>query len=215
MAGAVYYFFGSKPRANRSSRSTGNWPSQPIRPQPRPRCDRRNLGHANRDFRRSRGRPGRDCARRGGARRSGSRFERDREHAPAAAGAARTAARGGPVPPPAAAFVERDRDRSPHLLPRHRDHCARRRLDRVVSQPGRRMRHVGGLSRFAGGACDLRQRSARGSGLGARAEGQGGRVRRRLSGHRRVVLCLGRPPCDLARCPLSDLPGRRLAEIGC
>ena len=121
-------------------------------------------------------------------------------------------ARGGFVPPAAAALVERDRDRSPHLLPRHRDHRAGRRLDRVVPQPGRRLRHVGGLSRFAGGACDLRQRPARGSGLGARSEGQGGRVRRRLQGHGRVGVCLRRPPCDLARRPLSDLPGRRLAK---
>ena len=34
-------------------------------------------------------------------------------------------------------FLERDRDRSPHFLPRHRDHRARRRIDRLVSQPGR------------------------------------------------------------------------------
>ena len=51
-------------------------------------------------------------------------------------------------------------------------------------------------------------------GLGSWAKGQGGRVRRRLQGHGRVVLRLGRPPCDLARRPLSDLPGRRFAETG-
>src|ERR1700737_3983984 len=63
----------------------------------------------------------------------------------------------------------------------------------------------------AGGACDLRQRSARGARLGPRSQGPGGRVRRRLQGHGRVVLRLRRPPRDLARRPLPDLYGRRLA----
>ena len=72
-------------------------------------------------------------------------------------------------------IVERHRDRSRHLLPRDRDHRPRRRLDRLVPEPGRRLRHVGGLSRPAGGAGDLRQRPARRAGLGPGPEGQGRR----------------------------------------
>ncbi len=125
---------------------------------------------------------------------------------------ARQAPRGGAVPPAAAALVERDRDRSHHLLPCDRDHCARRRLDRLVPEPGRRLRHVGGLSRPAGGESDLRQRSARGAGLGSRSQGQGDRMRGWLQGHRRMGLRLRRPPRNLARRPLPDLPGRRFAE---
>src|ERR1700761_7342177 len=49
----------------------------------------------------------------------------------------------------------------------------------------------------AGGACDLRRRPARRAGLGPRPQGQGGRMRRRLQGHGRLGLCLGRPPCHL------------------
>ena len=70
---------------------------------------------------------------------------------------------------------------------------------RLVPEPGRRLRHVGGLSRPAGGAGDLRQRSARRAGLGPGSAGQGDRMRGRLQGHRRVGLRLGRPACDLAR----------------
>jgi alkylation response protein AidB-like acyl-CoA dehydrogenase len=45
-----------------------------------------------------------------------------------------------------------------------------------------------GLSRFAGGACDLRQQPARGARLGPRSEGQGDRVRRRLQGFRESIV---------------------------
>ena len=134
------------------------------------------------------------------------------DSAPAAAGAARQAARRAVVPPVAAALDQRDRNRSHHLLPRHRNHRQGRCLDRLVPQPGRRLRDVGGLSRPAGGAGDLR-RSARGAGLGARPQGPRGRMRGRLQGDRRVVLCLRRPACDLARRALPDLRGRRLAQI--
>ena len=97
----------------------------------------------------------------------------------------------------------------------HRSHRQGRCLDRLVPEPGRRLLDVGGLSRRAGGAGDLRQRSARRAGLGSGPARQGRRMRGRLSRHRRVGLCFGRPACDLARRPLPDLAGRRLAAAQC
>jgi hypothetical protein len=51
-----------------------------------------------------------------------------------------------------------------------------RRLDGLVPEPGRRLRHVGGLSRPAGGPRDLRRRSARRAGLGPRPQGESRRM---------------------------------------
>ena len=81
---------------------------------------------------------------------------RDRGEAPPAAGPSRQAARGAAVPPADAALRQRHRDRSGHLLPCHRGHRQGRRLDRLVPEPGRRLRDVGGLSR----PCRWRRRSS-------------------------------------------------------
>ncbi len=172
---------------------------------------RGNIGNARPVFRRPRRRSRHRRPRRSAAadRRGGVR--RDRGKAPPAAGPSGQAARGAAVPPADAAFRQRHRDRSRHLLPCHRGHRQGRCLDRLVPEPGRRLLDVGGLSRRAGGAGDLRQRSARRAGLGPGAAGARRRMRGRLSRHRRVGLRLGRPACDLARRALPDLAGRRLA----
>ena len=137
----MVYYFGQSPKRKHWKRSSRLPPTSQAIPPCRPR---------------------RSAAadRRGGVR-------RDRGKAPPAAGPSRQAARGAAVPPADAALGQRHRDRSRHVLPCHRGHRQRRCLDRLVPEPGRRLLDVGGLSRRAGGAGDLRQRSARRAGLGS------------------------------------------------
>ena len=54
---------------------------------------------------------------------------------------------------------------------------------------------------------------ARGAGMGARPPGSRGRMRGRLPGDRRLVVCLRRPACDLARRALPDFCGGRLTQM--
>ena len=135
-------------------------------------------------------------------------IERDRRLPPALLD---KLARGTAVPSAVAALLKRDRDRSRHLLPCDRDHRTGRCIDRLVPEPGRRLRDVGGLSRSAGRTRDLRRRPSRGAGLGSRSPGEGGRMRRRLSRHGRLGVRLRRPPRHVARRALPDLQGRWLA----
>ena len=125
MAGAVYYFFGhgDQGQVDRADRQgTGR------RSLIETRFGEQSLGHADRTFRRPCGRPDRDRACRGGSSGGRGRVERNREQAPAAAGVARQAPRGGLFRLLLPRSVERDRDRSPHLLPCDRDHRPRRRV---------------------------------------------------------------------------------------
>ncbi len=103
------------------------------------------------------------------------------------------------LPPAAATIRERDRDRSRHLLPRDRDDRQRRRLDRLVPEPGRRLRHDGGLSCAAGGQRDLRPTIRAPCWPGDRDPRRAPSTRRgRLQGDRRLGLRLGLPARHLA-----------------
>jgi len=120
-------------------------------------------------------------------------------------GAARQAARGAAVPPAIAALVRRDRNRSGHLLPCHRNHRQGRRIDGVVPEPGRRLRDVGGLSRPAGAQAIFSDPRA------VLAWGPGPRVKRShakaVTGSPGVVVRLRRPARDLASAPIARSTG--------
>ena len=112
-----------------------------------------------------------------------------------------------------AAFDERDRNRSRHLLHVIETIAEADALDGLVREPGRRLRHVGGRLSAAGSAGDLR-RSARGAGL-VTGPGVGAVESKAAIGLPACGPLLRRPARDLARRAFADLRGRRLSQKRC
>jgi hypothetical protein len=92
MAGAVYYFLGIETRGKSIEQIDKELAAGLAWSIRRYRFSGDCLGHVDFNFCRHGRRPERGLARRSGPRSRGGRFRRDREHAPAAAGAARQTA---------------------------------------------------------------------------------------------------------------------------
>jgi putative MFS transporter len=141
----------SRPRASRSTRSIRNcWPAPP------PAERRGRLGHADPDRRGPCRQPSRDRARAirpPGVEAASNAIEETRRLPTDLLDRLHEQKLFRLLMPRSSNGIE---DRSDHLLPRDRDHRERRRLDRLVPEPGGRLRHVGGLSLPACGAGDLR-----------------------------------------------------------
>ena len=101
---------------------------------------------------------------------------------------ARCAARGAAVPPADPALLRRRGGRAGHPVPGDRGDRAGRRQRRLVHRPGLGRLDDGGLCQTGGRPHRVR-RQARGGGHRAeQPQGQGARLRRRLSRHRRMGL---------------------------